>query len=83
MKINKRQLKNIIKEMKTKILLEQSDVGLFSEDYIYDLIAEELDAYLESSDESDEFLSEKEVDLFKVALNGALKRLKEDYGSPQ
>ena len=83
MKINKRQLKNIIKEMKTKILLEQSEVGLFSEDYIYDLIAEELDAYLESSDESDEFLSEKEIDLFKVAFNGALKRLIEDYGSPQ
>ena len=63
MRINKRQLKNIIKEMKSKILLEQSDVGLFSEDYIYDLMAEELDAYLESSDESGEF-SKRERDRF-------------------
>lgn len=83
MKLNKRQLRMIIKEMKSKILLERSGVGLFSEDYIYDLMAEELDSYLESSDESGEFLSEKEIDLFKVAFNGALNRLIKDYGSPQ
>ena len=79
-KITKRLLKRIIKEEKAKLLNEQSDAGIFSEDYIYDMFADDIMDFLQMERGTVNFLTEREVEMFRRAVLGAVNKLMEDYG---
>lgn len=89
MKITKRQLKKIIKEEKKKLeevpmaaattpTKLRNDAGIFSEDYIYDLLVDEVDLYLREDGPAG--LTRTEQDMMKAALMGAFRNIVEDYG---
>ncbi len=80
MKITKRQLRKIINEEKAKLLNEQSDAGIFSEDYIYDMFADDIMDFLQMERGTVNFLTEREVEMFRRAVLGAVNKLMEDYG---
>ena len=80
MKITKRQLRKIINEEKAKLLNEQSDAGIFSEDYIYDMFADDIMDFLQMDQGGVNFLTEREVEMFRRAVLGAVDKLMEDYG---
>ena len=80
MKITKRQLRKIINEEKAKLLNEQSDAGIFSEDYIYDMFADDIMDFLQMDQGGVNFLTEREVEMFRRAVLGAVDELMEDYG---
>ena len=47
MKITKRQLRRIIQEEKDKLQeMDRQNAGIFSDDYIHDLLVDEVDLYL-------------------------------------
>ena len=79
-KITKRRLKRIIKEEKAKLLNEQADAGIFSEDYIYDMFADDIMDFLQMERGTVNFLTEREVEMFRRAVLGAVNKLMEDYG---
>tara|TARA_B100000424_G_scaffold224380_1_gene184254 strand:+ start:311 stop:562 length:252 start_codon:yes stop_codon:yes gene_type:complete len=80
MKITKRQLRRIIKEEKAKLLNEQADPGIFSEDYVYDMFADDIMDFLQMDQGGVNFLTEREVEMFRRAVLGAVDKLMEDYG---
>jgi len=74
MKITKRQLRKIIREERNRILSEMSPgQGVFSPDYIYDLIYEEVMNYSESGQ-----VTEMEFDSIEEAVLTALRTLREN-----
>lgn len=80
MKITKRQLRRIIKEEKSKLLNEQNNPGIFNEDYIYDMFADDIIDFLQSERGTVNFLTEREVELFRRSVLDAVDKLMEDYG---
>lgn len=78
MKISKRQLKRIIKEEKSKLLNEQRDIGsgLFNKNYIYDLFDAEFTDYLQTNSiNRSQKLTDEELEMFRQAVNGAVRDL--------
>ena len=80
MKITKRQLKRIIKEEKAKLIKEQAPAGfhggqfsIFDPDYIYNLLAEEAESYLQAS--GDDQLRQVEFDEMREAVMAALDKI--------
>jgi len=80
MKITKRQLKRIIKEEKAKLIKEQAPAGfhggqfsIFDPDYIYNLLAEEAENYLQAS--GDDQLRPVEFDDMREAVMAALDKI--------
>ena len=80
MKITKRQLRRIIQEEKSKLQEQRmrNEAGIFSEDYIYDLLVDEVDLYLREDGPAG--LTRTEQDMMRAALMGAFRNLVEDYG---
>jgi len=80
MKITKRQLRKIIREEKAK-LNERMDpsFGIFSEDFMYDLLVDEVENYLRERADGPSGLTRTEIDSLRAALMGALQNLVEDY----
>ena len=80
MKITKTQIKKIIREEKSKLQEERmrNEAGIFSEDYIYDLLVDEVDLYLREDGPAG--LTRTEQDMMKAALLGAFRNIVEDYG---
>ena len=88
MKITKRQLKRIIKEEKAKLMKEQAPQGfhggqfsIFDPDYIYNLLAEEAESYLQSS--GDDQLRPVEFDEMRQAVMAALDKVQTSLVSGQ
>jgi len=79
-KITKRQLRRIIQEEKSKLQEQRvrNEAGIFSEDYIYDLLVDEVDLYLR--EEGPAGLTRIEQDMMRAALMGAFRNIVEDYG---
>ena len=59
---------------------EQAPPGIFSEDYVYDTFADDIIDFLQSERGTLNFLTEREVAMFRRAVLGALDKLIEDYG---
>ena len=80
MKISKRQLKRIIREERLRLLKENTGevFGLFNEDYIYDVLSEEVDRYLQSAG-GDAKLRKDELSKMESAMMSALQRIARDY----
>ena len=80
MKISKRQLKQIIKEEKSKLLKEQRDVGagIFNKDYIYDLFEPEFTDHLQYR-RGRKRMSEDELEMFRQAAYEAVEDLIRHY----
>ena len=79
MKITKRQLRRIIQEEKDKLQeRDSSNAGIFSDDYIYDLLVDEVDLYLR--DDGPAGLTRTEQDMMRAALLGAFQSIVEDFG---
>ena len=80
MKISKRQLKQIIKEEKSKLLKEQRDVGsgIFNKDYIYDLFEPEFTDHLQYR-RGRKRMSDEELEMFRQAVNDAVRDLIRHY----
>ena len=80
MKITKKQLKKIIKEEKGKLqeMKMRNEAGIFSEDYIYDLLVDEVDLYLREDGPAG--LTRTEQDMMRAALMGAFQSIVEDFG---
>jgi len=79
-KISKKQLKRIIQEEKAS--LNEAGLahhGLFSEDYVYDLLSSEVDDFLRS-EEGAPFLTSAEQDNIKRTVMAALQNILDDYG---
>ena len=81
MKINKRQLRRIIQEEKAKLQeMSSSNAGIFSDDYIYDLLVDEVDLYLRENPTGANGLTRTEQDMMRAALLGAFQSIVEDFG---
>ena len=82
MKITKRQLRRIIQEEKSKLQeMDRTNAGIFSDDYIYDLLVDEVDLYLRENPTSGPVgLTRTEQDMIKAALLGAFQNIVEDFG---
>ena len=80
MKITKTQIKKIIQEEKNKLQEQRmrNEAGIFSADYIYDLLVDEVDLYLREDGPAG--LTRTEQDMMKAALLGAFRNIIEDYG---
>ena len=80
MKITKKQLRKIIQEEKSKLkeTRMRNDAGIFSEDYIYDLLVDEVDLYLREDGPGG--LTRTEQDMMRAALMGAFRSIVEDFG---
>ena len=80
MKISKRQLKQIIKEEKSKLLKEQRDVGsgIFNKDYIYDLFEPEFTDHLQYR-RGRKRMSDEELEMFRQAAYEAVEDLIRHY----
>jgi len=92
MKVTKKQLARIIKEEKAKLTREAMApgpavhnpgrmVGLFNVDFMYDLLVDEVENYLQSSPSGKlGGLSKTEADMLRKAMNTAINNIIEDYG---
>lgn len=82
MKISKRQLRRIIKEEKAKLQeMSKNNASIFSDDYIYDLLGEEVELYLRENPTSGPVgLTRTEQDMMRAALLGAFQSIIEDFG---
>ena len=87
MKITKRQLRRIIKEEKAKILEEAKftykpnpDFSLNNDNYVYDLLAGEVDNFL--SENGRENLTAFEVSAIREAFSGAIDEISLKYVDP-
>ena len=92
MKITKRQLRRIIREAGSPDRVHSidpltgrdteklADPGIFSEDYIYDMFADDIMDFLQLERGTVNFLTEREVEMFRRADLGAVDKLMEDYG---
>ena len=80
MKITKTQIKKIIQEEKNKLQEQRmrNEAGIFSEDYIYDLLVDEVDLYIREDGPAG--LTRTEQDMMRAALMGAFRNIVEDYG---
>ena len=80
MKITEKQLRKIIQEEKSKLQETRirNEAGIFSEDYIYDLLVDEVDLYLREDGPAG--LTRTEQDMMRAALMGAFRNIIEDYG---
>ena len=81
MKITKKQLKQIIKEEKAKLMEmpmgERFSHGIFNGNYLYDILIDEIEDYLNTA--GAEGLARDEADRMELALNDAIKALIGDY----
>ncbi len=79
-KITKNQLRKIVKEEKQKLqeTMTRNEASIFSEDYIYDLLVDEVDLYLREDGPAG--LTRTEQDMMRAALMGAFQSIVEDYG---
>ena len=60
--------------------MNQADSGIFNEDYIYDLLVDEVDLYLRENPTSAQGLTKTEQDMLRAALMGAFQSIVEDFG---
>ena len=88
MKISKKQLRKIIKEEKAKLVKERAPAGfhggqfsIFDPNYIYNLLAEEAESYLQSS--GDDQLRPVEFDEMREAVMAALDKVQAGLVSGQ
>ena len=85
MKITKRQLKTIIQEENQKILKEDDEMQMhtiFDDDYLYDLLADEVEKWMRSKGpEGPRGLVRTHRDRMKRALDQALFAIFDDYGA--
>ena len=86
MKINKKQLKKIIKEEKAKLLEmpqgERFTHGIFNGNYLYDILVDDVEDYLRQSVADPALgsgLTRAELDKMREALMFAFENIKEDY----
>ena len=56
----------------------RNEAGIFDQDYIYDLLVEEVDLYLREDGPAG--LTRTEQDMLRAALMGAFQSIVEDYG---
>ena len=81
MKITKKQLRRIIREEKSKLQeMDRSNAGIFSDDYIYDLLVDEVELYFRENPTGANGLTRTEQDMLKAALMGAFQSIVEDFG---
>ena len=81
MKITKNQLRRIIKEEKAKLQeMDRTNAGIFSDDYIYDLLVDEVDLYIRENPTGANGLTRTEQDMMRAALMGAFQSIVEDFG---
>ena len=73
MKLTKNQLKRIIKEE-----LNRENEGLFSDYYMYDMIKEEVENYLNKGGGAPG-LTRTELDMIRSAIMGAFEMIKDHY----
>ena len=80
MKVTKRQLKEIIKEEKSKLIKEQRDVGagIFNKNYIYDLFEPEFTDLLQYK-RGRKRMSDEDLELFRQAAYEAIRDLIRHY----
>ena len=80
MKITKKQLRRIVQEEKSKLqeARMRNEAGIFDEDYIYDLLVDEVDLYLREDGPAG--LTRTEQDMMRAALMGAFQSIVEDFG---
>ena len=87
MKISKRQLRRIIKEEKTRILEQAKftykpnpDFSLNNDNYVYDLLAEEVENFLSKTGR--ENLTGFEGSAIRSAFSGAIDKISLKYVDP-
>jgi hypothetical protein len=86
MKITKRQLRRIIREEKARLQevrgTDTGTHGIFSSDYLYDLLSEEVDLYLRQAEDIGMAtgLVAAEQDKMRVALMEAFKQIVIEFG---
>ena len=84
MKIKKHQLRKIIREEINKVesltRSESGHHGIFSEDYIYDMLADDVVDFLQNERGTVSYMSSAESNKFRRAVLGAVEKLLEDYG---
>ena len=87
MKITKRQLRRIIKEEKARILEQAKftykpnpDLSLNNDNYVYDLLAEEVESFL--SENGRENLTGFEVAAIRSAFTAAIDKISLKYVDP-
>ena len=81
MKLTKRQLRQIIKEEKAKLVKEERNEftrGIFNKDYIYDLFEPEFTDLLQYR-RGRKRMSEAELEMFRQAVNEAVRDLIRHY----
>ena len=85
MKITKKQLKQIIKEEKAKLMEmpmgERFSHGIFNGNYLYDILIDEIEDYLKTQEDQSApgILTRSEIDKMREALMFALENIREDY----
>ena len=75
MKISKRQLKQIIREEKRRILRESQEHAVFSPDAMYDILATEIEDYALNNGSPSESISSGEFEAIQQAIAGALEKI--------
>ena len=75
MKITKRQLKQIIREEKRRILREAQDHAVFSPDAMYDILATEIEDYAVNNGSPSDSISAAEFEAIQQAIAGALEEI--------
>ena len=75
MKLNKRQLKRIIREERRRIIAEAQDHTVFSAEAIHDILLEELEDYALNNGSPAQTISSEEFALFQQAVQDALVML--------
>ncbi len=80
MKITKKQLRRIVQEEKSKLqeARMRNEAGIFDQDYIYDLLVDEVDLYIREAGPAG--LTRTEQDMMRAALMGAFQSIVEDFG---
>jgi hypothetical protein len=78
MKITKRQLRRIIKEELTLAPGHGGEFGIFDPDYIYNMLAEEVDSYLTQIEEAT--LTAEMLHDMRSALTAAADRIEAEFG---
>ena len=83
MKITKNQLRKIIKEENQKLLKEDDAMQMhtiFDDEYLYDLLAAEVEKWMKNSPQGPTGLVRTHRDRMKRAIDQALYAVFEDYG---
>ena len=79
MKLNKRQLKRIIREERRRIIAEAQDHTVFSAEAIYDILQQEIEDYALNNGSPSETISSEEFVLIQQAVQDALALLADEF----